>query len=91
MQGCLFEVLPIVSYDISKEMRQLVEQKTKRTRTSSAANANATFAKAHVVHTDQHLYADKKNRLQEELKRENESNAKTLEEKIGTFVQVILL
>lgn len=80
----------MVSYDSSKEMRQLVEQKTKRTRSSSRADVNATLEKAHVVHTDQHLYADKKNRLEEELKRENESNAKTLEEKIGTFVQVTL-
>ena len=81
----------MVSYDISKEMRELVEQKKKRMRPSDAANENATLEKAHVIHTDQHLYAEKKKRLGEELKRENESNAKTLEEKLGTFVQVMLL
>ena len=72
-------------------MRQLVEQKKKRTRPSDVANENATWEKAHVIHTDRHLYTDKKNKLGEELKRENESNAKTLQEKLGTFVQVICI
>ena len=96
--GCLFEVLPIISYEIAERMRQLVEQKKnqrirqlskrkstrKRKESSDFANENTTLDKINI----QNVYEYAKAKLQKELERENESNQKTLEKKRGTFVQV---
>ena len=96
--GCLFEVLPIISYEIAERMRQLVEQKKKqrirqlakqksnsiRPESSDFANENTTLDKVNI----QNVYEYAKAKLQEELERENESNQKTLAKKRGTFVQV---
>ena len=52
------------------------------------ADENATIEKGD-VRSDEYTYADEKNKLEKELKRENENNAKTLKKKRGTFVQVM--
>lgn len=80
-----------MSYYVAKKTRELVEEaKIERKKSLLLlGKKGATIEKGDGSGANK-FYEDLKTKLQEELKRENASNAKALKKKRGNYVQVVL-